>query len=235
MNTQILFQDIENMEYRLAWNYQEELFNRILQLKKQNQSSKNEEQEITPNYLLFVEHPPVFTLGKSGDQNNLLINHLELNKIKADYVKTNRGGDITFHGPGQLVAYPIFDLDNFKLGLKDYIEKLEEVVIRTLKEYGIESARLPAATGVWLDVGIPGKERKICAIGVRTSKFVSMHGFAFNINTDLNYFNHINPCGFINKGVTSLQKELSRPVDLDEVKFHVLRFFQAEFNSTIIK
>ncbi len=230
MNHQVLFRDLGRMDYRSAWDLQETHFNAIIEQKKRNQNHPETSPGSTPNYLFFVEHPPVYTLGKSGDQNNLLISTLELQKIQAEYVETNRGGDITFHGPGQIVAYPILDLENFSIGLKTYIEKLEEVVIKTLLDYGISSSRLDQATGVWLDAGIPGKERKICAIGVRTSKFVTMHGFAFNINTQLDYFNSIHPCGFTNKGVTSLEKELGKGIDLEEVKAKLKTHFQQEFS-----
>ncbi len=235
MNHQVLFRDLGRMDYRSAWDLQETHFNAILEQKKQNQNHPGTSPDSTPNYLFFVEHPPVYTLGKSGDQNNLLISTLELQKIQAEYVETNRGGDITFHGPGQIVAYPILDLENFSIGLKTYIDKLEEVVIKTLLDYGISSSRLDHATGVWLDAGIPGKERKICAIGVRTSKFVTMHGFAFNINTQLDYFNSIHPCGFTNKGVTSLKKELGKTIDVEEVKTKLKTHFQQEFSMILME
>ena len=197
------------IEYNEAWNKQEEIFKQTIQLKLDNKQ--------TTNTLVFCEHPHVYTLGKSGDEQNMLLNYIQLQAADAQFVKTNRGGDITYHGPGQIVGYPIFDLANFNIGLKQYIFLIEEVIINTLKYYDIESTRLDGATGVWLNVGMPSC-RKICAIGVRSSRFVTMHGFALNINTDLTYFKHINPCGFIDKGVTSLQNELNMEINMEEVK-----------------
>lgn len=209
MNKEIIFRDLGIVEYGKAFEEQEKLFDEIITKKQNNQP--------TDNYLLFVEHPHVYTLGKSGDSNNLLINENFLKKINASYYKTNRGGDITYHGYGQLVVYPIFDLDNFGIMAKKYIWNIEEAIIQTLKEYNIEAARLEGASGVWLD-GNTAKARKICALGVRISRGVTMHGLAFNINTDLSYFNHINPCGFVDKGVTSLQKELNKNIDFEILK-----------------
>ena len=209
MNTIIQYIDWGLTEYNDAWNRQEELFNVTIEKKLQNQS--------TDNYLIFCEHPHVYTLGKSGDEHNMLLNYIQLQAKDATFVKTNRGGDITYHGPGQIVGYPIFDLANFNLGLKQYIYNVEEAIINTLSLYGISSTRLEGATGVWLDVGTP-LCRKICAIGVRSSRYVTMHGFALNVNTDLTYFGHINPCGFVDKGVTSMQKELGHVVDFEELK-----------------
>jgi len=197
------------IEYNEAWNKQEEIFKQTIQLKLDNKQ--------TTNTLVFCEHPHVYTLGKSGDEQNMLLNYIQLQAADAQFVKTNRGGDITYHGPGQIVGYPIFDLANFNIGLKQYIFLIEEAIINTLKHYGIETTRLDGATGVWLNVGMPSC-RKICAIGVRSSRFVTMHGFALNINTDLTYFKHINPCGFIDKGVTSLQNELNMEINMEEVK-----------------
>jgi len=209
MNTIIQYIDWGLTEYNDAWNRQEVLFNATIEKKLQNQ--------ITDNYLIFCEHPHVYTLGKSGDEHNMLLNYIQLQAKDATFVKTNRGGDITYHGPGQIVGYPIFDLANFNLGLKQYIFKVEEAIINTLSLYGISSTRLEGATGVWLDVGT-SLCRKICAIGVRSSHYVTMHGFALNVNTDLTYFGHINPCGFVDKGVTSMQKELGHVVDFEELK-----------------
>ena len=209
MNRTIQYIDWGLVEYNKAWKNQEDLFNNTIQRKTQELS--------TDNYLVFCEHPHVYTLGKSGDEHNMLLNYIQLQAKDATFVKSNRGGDITYHGPGQVVGYPIFDLANFSLGLKQYIFKIEEAIINTLLHYNIPTARLEGATGVWLDVGKPTC-RKISAIGVRSSHFVTMHGFALNVNTDLNYFNHINPCGFIDKGVTSLEKELGGKVDMDELK-----------------
>lgn len=195
--------------YNTAWEKQEKIFQAIIENKVADFP--------TENVLVFCEHPHVYTLGKSGDEQNLLLNYIQLQAAHAAFVRTNRGGDITYHGPGQQVGYPIFDLANFNIGLKKYIYMLEEVIIETLKQYRIASQRLEGATGVWLDVGARNC-RKICAIGVRSSRFVTMHGFALNINTDLNYFKHINPCGFIDKGVSSMQQELGMQVDMDEVR-----------------
>jgi lipoyl(octanoyl) transferase len=203
--------DLQNSDYKDTWDFQESLHQKVV-LEKENFGCAK------INYLLFCEHPHVYTLGKSGEVNNLLANNEVLKEIKATFYKTNRGGDITYHGPGQIVGYPIIDLEAAGLGIKKYVWALEESVIQTLKEYKIISERLNSASGVWLDVNIPGKTRKICAIGVRTSKFVTMHGFAFNVNTDLQYFSYINPCGFIDKGVTSMKKELGENQSIDEVK-----------------
>jgi lipoyl(octanoyl) transferase len=208
------------IEYNEAWNKQEEIFRATIQLKTEGKP--------TENTLVFCEHPHVYTLGKSGDEQNLLLNYIQLQAADAQFVKTNRGGDITYHGPGQIVGYPIFDLANFNIGLKQYIFLIEEAIIRTLLEYGIKSERLDGATGVWLDTGKPTC-RKISAIGVRSSRFVTMHGFALNVNTNLTYFGHINPCGFIDKGVTSLEKELGRKVDMDEVKEYLVENFNTLF------
>jgi len=209
MNKLIIFKDLGIIEYKQAFDYQEELFNSIIEKKLKNQP--------TENYLLFCEHPHVYTLGKSGDTNNLLINQNFLDKINATFYKTNRGGDITYHGYGQLVIYPIFDLDNFDILAKKYIWKIEEAIIQTLKEFNIIADRLEGASGVWID-GNTANARKICALGVRISRAVTMHGLALNLNTDLSYFNHINPCGFVDKGVTSLQKELGKPIEIGDVK-----------------
>ena len=184
--------------------------------------------------MLFVEHPHVYTLGKSGVQNNLLINDQFLKQIDATFYKINRGGDITYHGPGQIVGYPILDLEALNLQVKSYIHNLEEAIIQTLADYGIKSERLDGATGVWVDTTVPGKSRKICAIGVKASRYVSMHGFALNVNTDLNYFNHINPCGFVDKGVTSMEKELGSKLEIKEVKDKLVQklsdIFELELN-----
>jgi lipoyl(octanoyl) transferase len=205
----ITYADWGLTEYNEAWQRQEEIFNATIARKQSG--------EATDNVLVFCEHPHVYTLGKSGDEQNMLLNYIQLQAAHASFVHTNRGGDITYHGPGQVVGYPIFDLANFNMGLKAYIFNIEEAIINTLKLYGVESTRLDGATGVWLDIDTP-RCRKICAIGVRSSRYVTMHGFALNINTDLTYFNHINPCGFVDKGVTSLQKELGHEVDMEELK-----------------
>lgn len=228
MLNKIQYKDLGIAEYKKAWDYQENIFNNLTS-NKLNPLSTN-----TDNTLLFCEHPHVYTLGKSGASNNLLINNDFLKKINATYIKTNRGGDITYHGPGQIVGYPIFDLERFELGIKQYIQQLEEVIIKTLSEYEIEADRMNEATGVWLDKNKPGKTRKICAIGVRTSKFVTMHGFAFNVNTDLSYFNYINPCGYTDKGVTSIEKELGKKINIEEVKKLLIHKFAEVFKTEII-
>lgn len=219
--------DLKNIEYKEAWEYQEEKFNAIIQSKLDKKEHEN--------YLLFCEHPHVFTLGKSGEEENFLIHADFLKQINATYFQTNRGGDITYHGPGQIVGYPILDLDKFGVKLKDYIYKLEEAIIKTLAEYGIQGHHYEGATGVWLDIDTPYKTRKICAIGVKASRFVTMHGFALNVNTNLNYFTYINPCGFTDKGVTSMEKELGKKLDFEEVKektkYHLAQVFGMELVS----
>jgi lipoyl(octanoyl) transferase len=207
----ITFQDLALIPYGQAWDYQEKLYAELMAKKLAGEKS-------FPGYLLFCEHPPVFTLGKSGSVDNLLINEEMLAKRGIEFYKINRGGDITFHGPGQIVGYPILDLEQHGLGIKSYIECLEESVIMVLKEYGIIAGRLAGATGVWLDPEIPSKARKICAIGVKASRHITMHGFAFNVNTDLSYYQYINPCGFVDKGVTSMEKELGEVQDFGKVK-----------------
>jgi lipoyl(octanoyl) transferase len=210
---QLTYEDLGTIEYGAAWDYQEERFNKLLEYKRDPEGKKQPEQ-----YLLFCEHPHVYTLGKSGDEANLLIQADFLKKIDATYFKTNRGGDITYHGPGQIVGYPIVDLEDLGLGLKQYITLMEEAIIELLNNYGITSTLMEGATGVWLDVDHPVKARKICAIGVRSSRYVTMHGFALNVNTNLDYFSYINPCGFETKGVTSMEKELGSTLDMEEVK-----------------
>lgn len=213
------FIDWGTIPYAQAWEQQETIFNHIIETKKVEKPTHDLEK------VILCEHPHVYTLGKSGHENNLLINEEFLNKIQATFFKIDRGGDITYHGPGQLVGYPILDLDNHKISLKQYIHTIEEAIILTIAEFGIIGTRFEGATGVWLDVG-KQNTRKICAIGVRASKFVTMHGFALNVNTDLTYFNYINPCGFVDKGVTSIQKELQREVSMEEVKQLFTKHFQ---------
>jgi lipoyl(octanoyl) transferase len=220
MNNKIETVDWGLIEYNEAWKKQEALFNATIDRKMKN--------EPTSNTLIFCEHPHVYTLGKSGDEHNMLLNYIQLQAKDATFVKSNRGGDITYHGPGQVVGYPIFDLANFNLGLKQYIHKIEEAIINTLALYAIRTTRLEGATGVWLDVGLPTC-RKICAIGVRSSRFVTMHGFALNVNTQLEYFSHINPCGFIDKGVTSMQKELGTEVDMEKLKATLRKSIEEQF------
>ncbi len=218
INHQTKFIDLGLVEYQQAWDYQTSLFNSILEVKSQNRVSAESEQHTTNNYLLFCEHPHVYTLGKSGNEENLLIKKEELSAIGATYHHINRGGDITYHGPGQLVGYPILDLENFFTDIHQYMRLLEEAVIQTLQEFEIKSGRIKGLTGVWLDVDDPGKARKICAMGVKTSRWVTLHGFALNVNTDLTYFDKMIPCGINDKAVTSMQKELDSVVGMDKVK-----------------
>jgi len=231
MNKKIQLQDLGSRDYKSTWEYQEELFKDIVDLKIKN---RREELELeTPNYLLFVEHPHVYTLGKSGDLENLLLNEKQLEAKGATFYKINRGGDITYHGPGQIVGYPILDLENFFTDIHKYLRFLEESIILTLEEYGLKCGRSDGETGVWLDVGTPFA-RKICALGVRASRWVTMHGFALNVNVDLGYFDNIIPCGIRGKGVTSLHVELGvEKVDEEEVKAkiikHLTKLFEAEF------
>ena len=192
-------------------------------------------EKILPGTLIFVEHPHVYTLGKSGSDKNLLLNFIQLQSKKASFYRIDRGGDITYHGPGQIVGYPIFDLEVIKIGLKDYIYRVEEAIIKTVNEFGLTASRLKGGTGVWIDPDISGKARKICAIGVRASRYITMHGFAFNVNTDLTYFNFINPCGFTDKGVTSLQKELGVMQNFENVKSRVKENMKEVFDLIWIK
>ena len=229
MNKKVSFKDLGLIDYKKCWDFQEELFAEILAVKSSNR--KENKTVSTKNHLIFCEHPHVYTLGKSGDEKNLLVNEDYLKSRGATFHKINRGGDITYHGPGQLVGYPIMDLDNFFTDIHKYLRFLEEAVILTLKEYGLESERSPGETGVWFDVGTP-KARKICALGVKSSRWVTMHGFAFNVNPDLSYFGNIIPCGIVDKKVTSLQQELGRELDFEEVrnkvKAHLVDLFEME-------
>ena len=217
-----VFQDLGLQDYKVVWDLQEELFKGVVDIKLFNREHADDLKKMI-NQLIFVEHPHVYTLGKSGTENNLLINEQFLKSIDATFYKINRGGDITYHGPGQIVGYPIFDLEDMGLKVKNYIHQLEEAIIQTIGEYGIIGERLEGSTGVWIDTQVPGKVRKICAIGVKASRYVSMHGFALNVNTNLSYFNHINPCGFVDKGVTSMEKELGAVQDMAEVKSKLLQ------------
>jgi lipoyl(octanoyl) transferase len=217
-------EDLETIDFKKAWDYQEELFQKSLKCKAENKR--------VHNYLLFCEHPHVYTLGKSGDKRNLLLNEDLLKHKKATFYKINRGGDITYHGPGQIVVYPIIDLEQFNINIKDYICKIEEAIISTLSEFNIIAERLEGATGIWLDTNNT-KTRKICAIGVRASRYITMHGFAFNVNTNLEYFTYINPCGYIDKGVTSMKKELGKEQNVEEVKKILLKKIIEEFNMKI--
>jgi lipoyl(octanoyl) transferase len=214
----VLFQDLGLMDYKAAWDYQEKLFQELIDRKVRNRDLPSEQKEDIHHYLLFCEHPHVYTLGKSGSEDNLLIDSVGLTQKEATFYKINRGGDITYHGPGQLVAYPIFDLDDFFTDIHKYLRYLEEAVILTIGEYGLKGDRYPGFTGVWLDPGDPVRARKICAMGVKCSRWVTMHGIGFNVNTDLNYFKNIVPCGIDDKQVTSIEQELGRKVDLEEVK-----------------
>ena len=218
MSYSVAYKDIGLKDYKETWDYQEEIFGMLIGKKKRRDDVIPSENNLMPGTLIFVEHPHVYTLGKSGSENNLLIDFIQLQAREAKFYKTDRGGDITYHGPGQIVVYPIFDLEVLKIGLKEYIFRLEEAIIMTIREFGIYGSRLNGGTGVWIDPDIKGRARKICAIGVRASKYVTMHGLAFNVNTDLTYFNHINPCGFTDKGVTSLEKELGTRQEMDLVK-----------------
>lgn len=247
MNKQpIIFRDLGKMDYKTAWDYQESLLQENVRRKSEarnlvsNQLQDSDTQLTThhsplttEHYLLFVEHPPVYTLGKSGNIDNVLLSEENLKARGIDFFRTNRGGDITFHGPQQIVGYPILDLEKFYTDIGKYLRNMEEVIILTLKEYGIEAGRSAGETGVWIDAGIKGKERKICAIGVRSSRWITMHGFALNVNTDLDYFNFIIPCGIQNKQVTSLQRELGRSVDFEEAKQKVKQNFEKVFNAEL--
>jgi lipoyl(octanoyl) transferase len=227
------FSDIGLIDYKQAWDLQETLFQKVYETKQQRLTEPGTE---SLNYLLFCQHPHVYTLGKSGDENNLLLNHLQIQAKGASFHHTNRGGDITYHGPGQIVGYPILDMEYFGLSVKSYIHQIEEAVILTLSQYGLEASRLEGAIGVWLEPENARRARKICAIGVKTSRYVTMHGFAFNINTQLEYFNHINPCGFTDKSVTSLAKELGSEQDFalaeQRVKEAIAGVFQMSFTET---
>ena len=218
---QFTYEDVGLKDYKACWDYQETILEEVQTAKK----AKGGPTEV--NRFLLVEHPHVYTLGKSGDEHNLLVHDDFLKKIEATFYKINRGGDITYHGPGQLVGYPIIDLEYYHIGVRAYIEKMEDAIIDTLGHYGITAGRNPNATGVWLDSQIPAKARKICAIGVRVSRYVTMHGFALNVNTDMRYFSYINPCGFLTYGVTSLERELGRKIDMDEIKTVVREKFNA--------
>ncbi len=232
MNKKVQLQDLGNKDYKATWEYQEELFKAIVDLKIKN---RREETSIpTPNYLLFVQHPHVYTLGKSGDLTNLLLSEKQLEAKGATFYKINRGGDITYHGPGQIVGYPILDLENFFTDIHKYLRFLEEVIILTLAEYGLNCTRSEGETGVWLGVGTPFA-RKICAMGVRASRWVTMHGFALNVNADLGYFDHIIPCGIRGKAVTSLQVELGVSfVDEVQVKQKIQKHFTQLFGCELL-
>jgi lipoyl(octanoyl) transferase len=237
---QIIFEDLGVINYKSAWDYQEELVKNNLAIKSEARALEKEGKPApspielpTKNYLLFCEHPPVYTLGKSGHMDNVLISESEMEEQEIEFFKTNRGGDITFHGLQQIVGYPILDLEKFFTDIGKYMRSLEEVIILTIGEYGIKGDRSKGETGVWIDPGIPGKERKICAMGIRCSRWITMHGFALNVNTDLSFFNNIIPCGIVNKQVTSIEKELGHKVSFDEAKEKVKRNFEQVFNAKI--
>ena len=236
---QVFFQDLGLMDYQTAWDYQESLL-------KENVSRKslayhpqieglntNSEQQSTINHLLFVEHPAVYTLGKSGNKENVLLSDDDLIANDIQFFNTNRGGDITFHGPQQIVGYPILDLEKFYTDIGKYLRNLEETIILIMAEYGLKGERSAGETGVWIEPGVAGSERKICAIGVRCSRWITMHGFALNVNTDLSYFNHIIPCGIVNKQVTSLEKELGYKLDMEKVKEKVKKNFEKVFDAEL--
>lgn len=233
----VVFRDLGRMDYKTAWDYQESLLKENLNIKAEEGNSPMEtggdsvkRPLPTTSYLLFVEHPPVYTLGKSGKIEHVLISEQQRQEKGIEFYHTNRGGDITFHGPEQLVGYPILDLEKFYTDIGRYLRELEEVIILTLAEYGITSGRSSGETGVWIDALEKGRERKICAMGVRCSRWITMHGFALNVNTDLNYFNYIIPCGIQNKKVTSIKEELGKDVDIEDVKEKVRRNFEKVFN-----
>lgn len=233
----IIFRDLGLMEYGEAWAYQDVLMQANLALKSkwyQNPDLAAQSGEATTDYLLFCQHPHVYTLGKSGSMENLLVNDARLKELNVSFFKTNRGGDITYHGPGQIVGYPILDLEHYGTDLGKYMRNLEEVMIRMLSRYSITAGRLPGSTGVWLDADIKGRARKICAMGVKCSRWITMHGFALNVNTDLNYFNYIVPCGITDKTVTSMQQELGKTIDEQEVKEYLIEEFEAVFATNIV-
>lgn len=230
-NKKIELQELGKKDYKETWDFQETLFQKIVGTKIQNRNVNF--QLPTPNYFLFVEHPHVYTLGKSGDVSNLLLSEKQLEEKGATFYKINRGGDITYHGPGQIVGYPILDLENFFTDIHKYLRLLEETIILTLAEYGLKGVRSKGETGVWLDVGTPFA-RKICAMGVRASRWVTMHGFALNVNSDLGYFDNIIPCGIRGKGVTSLHVELGKKVDEQEVKQKILNHFATLFQADFV-
>lgn len=232
----VFFKDLGVMGYNEAWDYQETLLKQNVDIKTRYHSAQQKQlKNSTTNYLLFVEHPPVYTLGKTGHEENVLLADDEMKEQGILFVKTNRGGDITFHGPEQIVGYPILDLEKFGTDIGKYLRNLEEVIIRTLSDYNISGERSSGETGVWIEPGIIGRERKIAAFGVRCSRWITMHGFAFNINTDLKYFEGIVPCGIKNKQVSSLARELGRHIELSEVKEKLKKYFELVFDAELRK
>ncbi len=218
MSYSVKFEDLGLRDYKEVWDYQAEIFRKLTEGKRSGGNLPESGTGNNPGTLIFVEHPHVYTLGKSGSEKNLLLDYIQLRAKDAKFYRIDRGGDITYHGPGQIVGYPIFDLEVIKIGLKEYIFRLEGAVIETIREYGLNGSRLAGGTGVWLDPEVRGRARKICAIGVKASKYVTMHGFAFNVSTDISYFDNINPCGFTDKGVTSLEKETGKKPEIERVK-----------------
>ena len=233
MAQQVIFTDLGRMEYQKAWDLQEQLMRENVEAKVSQRNDPSATVHVK-NYLLFVEHPAVYTLGKSGNPDHILLSNDELERKGISFFHTNRGGDITFHGEQQIVGYPILDLEQFYTDIGRYLRDLEEVIIRTCADYGIQAERSAGETGVWIEPNVPGNERKICAMGVRTSRWITMHGFAFNVNTDLSYFNNIIPCGIVNKQVTSLKKELGRDIEIEEVKSKLRTHFSNVFNVQLL-
>ncbi|KAA3440632.1 lipoyl(octanoyl) transferase LipB [Rufibacter hautae] len=233
-NREIVFERMGLVDYQQAWDYQEQLLKATVDIKTQNRSLPEDGKLTTPNYLLLCQHPHVYTLGKSGHEEHLLLNEQGLAEKQATFYKINRGGDITYHGPGQLVAYPILDMENFFTDIHQYLRLLEEAVIQTLAEYGLKTGRIAGLTGVWLDFEEQHNPRKICAMGVKCSRWVTMHGLALNVNTDLGYFGNIVPCGISDKAVTSLEKEIGRAVPLEEVEEKLLRHFEKLFEAKML-
>lgn len=239
---QVIFEDLGRKAYKETWDYQEMLLKKNTDIKtalRELQVAGDDPEPLIPqlstvSHLLFVEHPPVYTLGKSGNEDNILVNEQELKINGIEFYHINRGGDITFHGPGQLVGYPILDLDKFKTDIGWYLRSLEEVIILTMAEYGLTGERSKGETGVWIEPGVKGKERKICAMGIKCSRWITMHGFALNVNTDLGYFNNIIPCGIRNKQVTSLEKELGKKISMNDVKEKLKKNFEQVFNCELI-
>jgi lipoyl(octanoyl) transferase len=229
LSYQVVYKDLGLKDYKEAWDFQAVVFNELLSAKKPGSEPAGSNQNM-PGMLIFTEHPHVYTLGKSGSESNLLADSIQLRAKDASFYRIDRGGDITYHGPGQIVGYPIFDLEVIGISLREYIFKIEEAIIRTVAGLGVGATRLQGGTGVWIDPEIKGKARKICAIGVKASRYVTMHGFAFNVNTDLTYFNYINPCGFTDKGVTSLEKELGIKQNMDRVRELVRNNLQIVFD-----
>ena len=228
----VIFKDLGRINYKEAWDFQENIFSGVLNSKSENRNRSDDNQVRTTDYLLFAEHNPVYTIGKSGDMKNLLANKNQLEDLGIEFFKINRGGDITYHGPGQLVGYPILNLDHFFTDIHRYLRTLEDVIIDTLFDYGLKGGRISGETGVWLDTETPFA-RKICAMGVRASRWVTMHGWAFNINTDLKYFQHIIPCGITDKSVTSLNIELGKEIDMLDLKQKVKYHFEKRFEVSL--